>query len=112
MNNISIFIILIIAVGLINIDYKLFTVNYNILCILFIFLLALLILSNKKENLSVDNTNMTLLNYIKNGESPEIKLKVISDVEKPNTVLGSSILGNMGLGINTKFFKELNKNFI
>lgn len=109
MNNISIFIILIIAIGLINIDYKLFTVNYNILCILFIFLLALLILSNKKENLSIDNTNMSLLNAIKNGESPEIKLKVISDVEKPNTVLGSSILGNMGLGTKTKFFKE--KNF-
>lgn len=101
MNNISIFIILIIAVGLLNIDYKIFTVNYNILCVLFIFLLALLLLSNRMENLTMDETNTSLLTAIKRGDSPKIQLKVISHQEVRAPVFGIS-----GIGNNIKFFSE------
>lgn len=103
MNNISIIIILIIVIGLINIDCNLFMGYYNILCILFIFLLALLILVNKKENLTINNPNISLLKSIKNGESLEIQLKVINDTEVSDDLMGLSLVG---LAKKKKFFIE------
>ena len=105
MNNITIFILLIIVIGLLKLDYKIFTTNYNILCILFIFLLSLLLLSNIKENLTSDETNMALLTAIKKGDSPKIQLKVVNDTEVSGQVGGNTFLGGM-FGKNVKFFND------
>lgn len=105
MNNITILVLVIICIGLLNIDNRLFLLNYNILCILFILLLILLLLANKKEYFK-NNSILSILEV--NTNSPELILTVYAPQINIKAPIFGFTLG--GLGSKIYPFKDNNYN--